>query len=564
MGGRGPSWKSLINNIQHVQNLIWNLSVSQETCIEEAVQLSLALQRADVMTYRLQELFIRGQYMLKETIVTLLPSIPQLRKLTIALKDRKEPPVLDAIPLQIIIKNLVQLKELRLLKNARIMIDEVFNSNDTPNNSVVTYSPPSLPLMPSKESVNPSLSLRTLDFGKMGVTARQIIEISPWFPKVQSLKLDSISLFDSMAYYPNGKTGCLEFAKDFSSAWPHLRNLTLYLEGPIKFLKVASPTDASIFVRDIATVLAPRLRILDLPTAIMDDNVFDMMSQVFGTTIEDPHRGVSATTNRQSLLLAIPLDNMSHFEQLSLNGYNQGVYSKLDSGRALFRFLESCTTLKVLDIGSLHIGSTILDRPTDVNAIADNGSEGIDSQGPRQASYYFLSHAGWACKNLQYIHLNGAHTVNCIPVQLYKYSENLELGRALFRQLSKLTQLRFLWLQGFLLGTELEKSGFHQLATLKELKVVLVDFYWIHRGTDTYRLRDLSHDTIIEFLGKGDIRWMVQSWPKLRFLNLGGPCVSGCNRKPKMQKWLDECAGPGRSVSLKEGYSIYPKEYRLE
>ncbi|KAF9995241.1 hypothetical protein BGZ79_011077, partial [Entomortierella chlamydospora] len=566
-GWRGPSWEFMINNIQHVNNLIWCLSCSRERCRYEVEQLSTALKRSDVNTCRLEEIFIRGEDALRESIEALLPTIPQLRRLTIAHKDRMSQRVLDAIPLEVITTNLVHLKELRLANHARIGIYEVDDNSNS--NESATFGSPSKPTseIGCGLVVKPALSLRIVDFGKMDMTAQRIIDIAPWFPRLETLMFDCISLFDSITEYQNpttnGHSKSRVFATDFSSAWPTLTGLTLHLDEPITDLKVATPTEASVFARDLVTVLAHRLRILNLPTAIMDCNVFDVMSDVSRAAVDTPHPERKITQRHRTFLSDTSLTMSMPLEQVRVNGFNQGTYDKIASGRALLRFLENNAALEVLDLGNMHIGSVILERPEPVNFWNGNGGDNVSLENqvtpppnspplspplspslpthpPPKASYYFLGRATWACKNLRYLHLNGAYTVRCTPVQLYNHNDDFELSREIFRQISELTRLQFLWLQGFVFSEDLEKSGFHQLATLQDLRVISVDLHWAHRGTDTHRLKDSSPDTIVEFVRRNDIKWMVDSWPRLENLNLGGPCVCAGGRKQKIQGWLDD------------------------
>ncbi|KAF9353263.1 hypothetical protein BGX26_008972 [Mortierella sp. AD094] len=591
-GWKGPSWGFMINNIQHVNNLIWCLSCSRERCRQEIDQLSAALQRSDIKTCRLQEMFIRGQDVLRESIEALLPAMPQLRRLTIAHKDKKNQRVLDVIPLEAIITNLVHLKELRLASYARVRIYEVDNN---------ASSNPTLG-MGSGLAFKPSLSLRIVDFGKMDMTAQQIVDIAPWFPRLETLMLDCISLFDSIAEYQSLTTNLVlsdsantsneqsrsrVFARDFSSAWPTLTGFTLHLDEPITHLRVATPTETSIFTRDLVAALVHRLRILNLPTAIMDYNVFDVMLDVFSTAVDNLHSERAMAQRRRTFLSDSSLTTNMPLEQVRVNGFNQGVYDKMASGRALLRFLENNTALRVLDLGNMHIGSVILERPEPLNSWEVNSGDIVSQENhvtlppnsptlspplspslpthpPPKASYYFLGRAAWACKNLQYLHLNGAHTEQCTPVRLHSHSEDFELSREIFRQISKLTRLRFLWLQGFVFSEDLEKSGFHQLATLQDLRVISVDLHWAHRLTDTQRLKDSSPDTMVGFVGRSDIKWMVESWPRLENLNLGGPCICTGGRKHKIQGWLNDSAGPGRVVTIKEGYDVYSKRFRLD
>ncbi|KAF9202957.1 hypothetical protein BGZ49_006931 [Haplosporangium sp. Z 27] len=578
-GYKGPSWDDMINNIQHVHNLAWHLTSSRETCLREVSELSIALLK-NGSTNRLECLFIRGQDVLQDAIDALLPSVPQLRRLTIARKDRKGRCVVQ-IPLEDIVTKLVHLKELHLLNGACMRMQKVENNADLEDST--SDSQENIELELKKDlSVEPSLSLRILDFGKTDITAQQIIEISSLFPNLESLCLDCLPLLDSIVNYQSqtknhGEISAITratntqiksqvFAMDFASAWPTLRNLTLHLEGLITDLKVTTPADAFIFAKYLVTALAPQLKVLNLPTAIMNNTVFDAMSDSFNTNVDNQPRGRPTPGQHRTFLQETFLEGKIELEQFSTNGYHQGVSDRLDTGKALLRFLESATSIKVLELGGLHIGSAILERPgystSDGSNSEDAGPQENTIHSSHPAIYSFLGRSDWTCKNLRYLHLNGTSGEPSIPSRLYNQDEDFELSRALYRQISKLTQLQFLWLEGFIFSQDLEKSGFHQLESLNELRVLIVGIHWAHEGTDTSVLKNVSPDSILGFLTNSDIQWMMKTWPKLKNLNLGGPSI--CNtHKLKIQGWLDEFAGPGRNVTMREGYSI-AYEYRLD
>ncbi|KAF9345153.1 hypothetical protein BGX26_003464, partial [Mortierella sp. AD094] len=362
------------------------------------------------------------------------------------------------------------------------------------------------------------------------------------------------------------------FASDFATAWPHLQKLSLNLDDSLcrivsTISSMAIPgeeVDLARITRDIIAALLPRLKLLNIPTILVDETVLNVISST--------NNCITDSTSGRTLGVHGEYD-VPRLEQLSMSGPEWSSGHEM-AAQALLRLLESCSTLKVLNARSFTIGSALL-KHTKSSSGSGSGNGNMNSGNQKITANSSLSttlsrpsdrlpHDGlWVCTNLEYLHLNGFHAISS-NIALNKDDNNFELSHWIFKRISMLPKLRFLQLDGFTVGNELEVSGFHQLVTLRALEAISVEFYWDKAFGSPEEGGVKSDDAIPGFLTRKDVGWMVHHWPRLMFLRLGKD--EDILREHRIQRWMNEAAGPGRTVTLKPSHSFtcLSESYRMK
>ncbi|KAF9093652.1 hypothetical protein BGX27_001578 [Mortierella sp. AM989] len=578
-----PPWEDLINNIHHIRDMTLALPLLHAERDRRLGLISAAMQETGRESstsgtkIRLRVLTIVGQEGYRSLPLIFFPTIPHLRKLIVRFLRVSEATV-PVVVLETIIGNFSQLQELELLDGIHLSIGGI-DVNGKPMTSPAPRSP-LVPILSSEPQISsPALNLTTLDFGDSPLTAQLAVDIAPWFPRVKTLKICTIALLDSLQNYHSSRnssginrtdsfiikpTPGKYFARDFASAWPHLVNFSLNRDEKLRRLRSSNINFAresvtyarnTAFARDLVAALVRQLKVLSLPMVLVDEVLLSFISSavnpITGNVTKEPQeRFVEHTFLR--------------LQQLSITGpdFLPASGHELASSQALLGILENCSTLRDLSAKFVPIGSALLWSTKGKSISGANDSEQLEpsnhlpsdlSNTSLGSSHTPFQHTFWACKHLEYLHLDG--TYEKCTLALHNDDEGIELSRGLFKQLSMLTKLKFLRLDGFAISKDLERSGFHQLATLRELEALSVEVYFSKTfGYSDTKEGESDDDAIPNYLGRKDLEWMVIHWPRLLFLSLGGD--NDILRERKLQRWINDAAGPGRVVALMSTYSF--------
>jgi len=264
------------------------------------------------------------------------------------------------------------------------------------------------------------------------------------------------------------------FLDDLGDKPLRLRNLGLarsYLPGTfVKNLLRVSPRIKEVsLARNTRTILTredilplqgilSQLTHLNLDSCRLIDS--DAMETIFGTcTLERVN--ISSTMANDRCLDAL-LSNCSRLQSLNLS------WCTHITDQGIINLLTICTTLKLLDIRTLGTISSAIFQPN----------------------------RPWACRDLETLNIMGVNMTKPRIAALGGSNDIAANHSRMFEQLSRLLSLRDLVLGGSNLTLELS-SGMSRLGRLEEL--------------ESFRIAALE-----VILAEDEIRWIVDSWPKLK------------------------------------------------
>ncbi|KAF9102068.1 hypothetical protein BGX27_011191 [Mortierella sp. AM989] len=530
--GHSPEhWNLLQRNLQHIHTLTWTLSSDNKLRVERLLQLADALSRRRT---RIQNLTLQGSYALDDDLRAILPSLPNLRQLSLQAHWAQFLEDSTPIRLESIFEHAKNLKALRLRDNITLSFNGIkpcFASDH-----VVPYSPVSNAYLNAR-------GLVSLDVLDVSLSAQQIMELTDYFPNLQTLKVDVTSLSSTMEQYQSPTmanamrssshlSNSQVFARDIATGWPKLFDVTI--RHHLDHCKSNLMETTLSHTRDFVAELAPSLKSLDISAALLHDELLDILTD-------------NACILQSFLSVPRSRDSRTDFPSSSA-----------------LRLLKNCKTLKVVDIGFL-MDLTLFDTSLSVQELTPPPSPVLRGwrassppPTPRLSTTQILQQP-WACSNLKYLD---------IPLKYHGetrvgYSkQELQLCSDLYKQVSRLTQLRVLSMKGtYYIPNDLKGSGFYQLASLKELRAISICLFQektVASGQGSGKTK--SKEETAGCLYRKDLEWMVKQWPSINLLEFRGSFNEA--ELKTAQSWVDEITGRSGRITVSDGRNSYISSVR--
>ncbi|GJJ70121.1 hypothetical protein EMPS_02470 [Entomortierella parvispora] len=311
------------------------------------------------------------------------------------------------------------------------------------------------------QSISQLAGLRRLDLRNMiKMTDGALITLLRSCPLLEHLNLEDVLLenifLDDLGDKPL-RLRILGLARSYLPG-TFVKNL-LSVSPEIKEVSLARNTRTILTKEDILPLqdILSQLTYLNLDSCRLIES--DAMETLFGTCPNLERVNIGSTMADDRCLNALST-NCCRLQNLNLSWCNHIT----DEG--VINFLTTCTTLKLLDIRTLGTISSAIFHPKKL----------------------------WACRDLETLNITGVYMAR---PSIAAFGGGTAANHArMFEQLGRLRSLRDLVLGGSTLTLELS-SGMSKLGELEDL--------------ESFRIASLE-----VILAEDEIRWIVDSWPKLK------------------------------------------------